>query len=450
MRILLWHGYLLRGTGSNIYGANVARAWRAQGHTVVVMCQDRSAASFPFVDGYVDMAADTLPAIQDKTCTVVRPDIGSLLPVYVYDEYEGFIVKRFADLSDDELDAYTSSNVAAMDSVIRWFEPDVIITGHEVMGPYIAKLACAATGTEYIAKLHGSALEYAVRLQDRYLRYATEGLSAARAVVGGSRYMVEAAAAVIPGWHDKASVVNPGCDVELFSPAPHAPSGPPRVAYVGKLIPQKGVHHLLASLGLTTTPRLELEIIGFGSSEYELRAFADALRSQDRDELTRLAAGLDDSVLHAVREFLDRPQSEDYRARAGALPITFAGRLEHEPLSKVLPHFDAIVVPSVLAEAFGMVAAEAAACGVLPIVPRHSGIGEVGVALEAHIDRPGWLSFDPAEPIAGLARAIDRVLAIGRPERRELGRACSELARERWSWDTVARNLLAAGASRSD
>ncbi|MDQ4065819.1 MAG: glycosyltransferase, partial [Actinomycetota bacterium] len=257
MRILLWHGYLLTGTGSNIYTANVARAWRAQGHAVVVMCQDRAARTLPFVDDYVDMPTQALPKIEDGTCVVVRPDIGSVLPVYVYDEYEGFIVKRFTDLTDEELDIYTRRNVSAMEAVIRAFAPDAIITGHEVMGPYIAKRACGATGTDYVAKLHGSALEYAVRLQERYLRYAIEGLSAARAVVGGSRYMVDAAAAAIPGWHHKASVVNPGCDVELFGPADAAPSGPPRLAYVGKLIPQKGVHHLLAALGSTRTPGLE-------------------------------------------------------------------------------------------------------------------------------------------------------------------------------------------------
>ena len=35
--------------------------------------------------------------------TVYLPDIGGLLPVYVVDEYEGFRVKTFAELTDDEL-----------------------------------------------------------------------------------------------------------------------------------------------------------------------------------------------------------------------------------------------------------------------------------------------------------------------------------------------------------
>src|SRR3954465_10425633 len=45
-------------------------------------------------------------------CPVCRPDIGGLLPVYVYDDYEGFTVKTFENLTDAELAHYTDSNVA--------------------------------------------------------------------------------------------------------------------------------------------------------------------------------------------------------------------------------------------------------------------------------------------------------------------------------------------------
>jgi predicted alpha/beta-fold hydrolase len=40
MKILIWHGYLLGGTGSNVYTRSLARAWSKQGHEVVVLCQD--------------------------------------------------------------------------------------------------------------------------------------------------------------------------------------------------------------------------------------------------------------------------------------------------------------------------------------------------------------------------------------------------------------------------
>ena len=50
MHLVLLHGYLLTGTGSNIYVANVVRAWAAQGHAVTVVCQEPAAASLSFVD----------------------------------------------------------------------------------------------------------------------------------------------------------------------------------------------------------------------------------------------------------------------------------------------------------------------------------------------------------------------------------------------------------------
>ncbi len=42
MRILLWHGYLLGGTGSNVYTRALAREWSRAGHEVVVVCQERA------------------------------------------------------------------------------------------------------------------------------------------------------------------------------------------------------------------------------------------------------------------------------------------------------------------------------------------------------------------------------------------------------------------------
>jgi glycosyltransferase involved in cell wall biosynthesis len=448
MRILLWHGYLLSGTGSNIYTANVARAWRTQGHDVVLMCQERNAARFDFVDfdGIADReTARALGGVVPGRCALLRPPIGEVLPVYVYDEYEGFTAKRFVDLTDDELEHYTASNVAAMTAVIEEMRPDAIITGHEVMGPYIARLACEATETGYITKLHGSALEYAVKLQDRYLEFATSGLDAAERVVGGSRYMLEAAASVIPGrWRDDALVVNPGCDIDLFTPVDKTQPERPAVAYVGKLIASKGVHHLLAAVGATTSGPMELVVVGFGGFERQLKALAGALATGEAGHALALAETGDGTPLETLAAFLASDPGPGYWKRQAEVPVSFPGRLEHGPLSERLPYFEALVVPSVVPEAFGMVAAEAAACGVLPIVPRHSGIGEVGAALEEHLGMPGLLTFDPAAPIGSMAAAIDRVLGLGFERRKELGRAAAEVARARWSWVTVAKRLLAA------
>jgi glycosyltransferase involved in cell wall biosynthesis len=448
MRVLLWHGYLLRGTGSNIYKANVVREWRRAGHDVLLMCQERDLDGLDFVDAHGDFAPSNRTFVLQSTdvrmahgrVTLLRPAIGELLPVYVYDRYDGFAAKRYVDLADSELNSYVDSNVRALSTAIEQHDPEAIVASHEIMGPYIALQA----GRPYAAQLHGSALEYAIKEDpDRYLPFAMDGLCGAHRVIGGSDYMVREASSVIPGWRDKAAVVNPGCDTELFRPAERTGETAPIVGYVGKLIAQKGVHNLLAGLGLTRTPGLGAVVVGFGDFEPQLRALWAAAQSGDRAAMKAIVEEHDDPALERLARFLESSLLDDiYFRRVSEIEARFPGRLEHGPLSLVLPTFDLLVVPSVLAEAFGMVAAEAAACGVLPIVPNHSGIAEVGAALEAALDRPGLLTFDHSAPVEGIAASIDEILAIPAPERREMGLTAAEVARERWSWPTVARRLL--------
>ena len=74
MRILIFHGYLLRGTGSNIYNASLVRALARLGHEVELVCQERRADELDLPDAV----------------HVTVPDIGGVLPVYVADRYEGY------------------------------------------------------------------------------------------------------------------------------------------------------------------------------------------------------------------------------------------------------------------------------------------------------------------------------------------------------------------------
>ena len=89
MRILLWHGYLLGGTGSNVYTRALAREWRRAGHDVVVFCQEGHPEEYD-VGG----------------AEVVRPDIGGLLPVFVLDRYEGLDAKLLPDFTRAERERY--------------------------------------------------------------------------------------------------------------------------------------------------------------------------------------------------------------------------------------------------------------------------------------------------------------------------------------------------------
>jgi glycosyltransferase involved in cell wall biosynthesis len=94
-----------------------------------------------------------------------------------------------------------------------------------------------------------------------------------------------------------------------------------------------------------------------------------------------------------------------------------------------------VVVPSVLPEAFGMVAAEAAACGVVPIVSDHSGLAEVAAGLGK-----AGITFDGTA--SDLAVRLDALLGLPAPERMRLGALAREAVVARWSWERIARRLL--------
>ncbi|HVN60236.1 MAG TPA: glycosyltransferase, partial [Gaiellaceae bacterium] len=95
-------------------------------------------------------------------------------------------------------------------------------------------------------------------------------------------------------------------------------------------------------------------------------------------------------------------------------------------------------------EAFGMVAAEAAAAGVPPVVARHSGLAEVAAGIEREYPPGlgGLAGFENGDA-ADLEAKLRRLLALPVAERQALGEAARRAVVERWSWTAVARRLLA-------
>jgi glycosyltransferase involved in cell wall biosynthesis len=114
---------------------------------------------------------------------------------------------------------------------------------------------------------------------------------------------------------------------------------------------------------------------------------------------------------------------------------------------EVVAALDALVVPSTLEEAFGMVAAEGAAAGAVPVVARHSSLAEVADALEGAAGRPGLLSFDPGPGATHrLVEALDRLLGLSPEDRLALRGAVRRHVATEWIWKRTADRLLAAAA----
>jgi glycosyltransferase involved in cell wall biosynthesis len=121
----------------------------------------------------------------------------------------------------------------------------------------------------------------------------------------------------------------------------------------------------------------------------------------------------------------------------------FTGPFEHRHLVHLLPLADVTVVPSIFPEAFGMVAAEAAASGSPPLVARHSGLAEIAEGLEAEYpEQYRHLASFATGDVRDLVAKLDKLLSLSPSTRAELGAAARRAAVQRWSWRSVASRLL--------
>jgi glycosyltransferase involved in cell wall biosynthesis len=232
------------------------------------------------------------------------------------------------------------------------------------------------------------------------------------------------------------------------------------VVFVGKLIVSKGVDLLVAAwpLVLARVPAARLVIVGFGAYRGALERLLAALAAGDvaavraLAEEGRAAEGGAREPLRHLLAFLDTID-DAYLEAARPLPdrVVLTGRLEHAELAPLLAMAEAQVVPSTFPEAFGMVAAEAAACGALPVSSDHSGLAEVTRALAQAVPdaaRP-WLGF-PTGDVRGLADRLVAWLQAPADLREATRAALVQVAHERYSWEGVANGVVAAARGRLD
>jgi glycosyltransferase involved in cell wall biosynthesis len=192
MRIGILHGWLLTGSGSNIYVQNVAKSLYKHGHEVHVYCQDHEADKLSFVSRILihnQDGEDEETKLRPDGITVHIPDIGSALPVFVWDNYPAFeSVVEFPELSFGKLQNYLLANVKAITAGVQEYQFDVLHANHAIMMPSIARDVSERTGVPYVVALHGSALVYCVKDDPTLFDYAVKGLDGASAVLVGNQY----------------------------------------------------------------------------------------------------------------------------------------------------------------------------------------------------------------------------------------------------------------------
>ena len=413
MRILLWHGYLLGGTGSNVYTRSLAREWSRGGHEVTVVCQERHPERYDV-----------------GSARIVVPELpGGLLPVFVLDRYEGLEARLLQDFTPGERERYVEANAAALRELLP---ADLVFANHVLLGGPVA----AASGARYAVKAHGSELEYSMRGRPELERWGATSLAGADAVFVGSAH-VRAVLEEVVGHVDRVHEVPPGVDVEEFRPESRAAalagllaearSDPPNPGNADERHPDEGNVARFAAF--------------FASDEPTVVYFGKLIENKGVQVLLEALRGLDARAV--IVGFGDYRTQLEAQAPPGTL---FTGPLEHRHLVHLLPLCDVAVVPSIFPEAFGMVAAEAAAAGVPPVVAEHSGLAEVaaGIAREYPPERAQLVASATGD-VAMLRERLAALLALPADERRALGLAARRAVERNWGWARVAERLLEPG-----
>jgi glycosyltransferase involved in cell wall biosynthesis len=226
--ICILHGYLLEGSGSNLWTREMVRALCREGQAVHLVCQEPHPEHYDFIaaayayepDGAVTTLVERDTPYEGR-CVLHKPRLGDTLPVYVGDKYEEFAqALPMIDLPDAAIEDYLARNVAVVERLAREAGVSVIHANHAVLMSVVAERVHAATGVPYAVMPHGSAIEYAVKKDPRFHALAESALDGAgRVIVIGEemRRRVLGTFPALPDLGEKLAELQLGVDMEAFT-----------------------------------------------------------------------------------------------------------------------------------------------------------------------------------------------------------------------------------------
>ncbi|MEO5510940.1 MAG: glycosyltransferase [Longimicrobiales bacterium] len=244
--ICLLHGYLLEGSGSNLWTRLIVEALCRQGRTVHLMAQENHPDRYPFItelrtyrrDGTVDVES-FVKGDYPGQCILHKPILGDTLPVYVWDRYEEFPrVVPMVDLTDHEIEDYTAWNARVLTRIVAEHGVTAVHANHSVLMPQVAERSMASTGVPFSIMPHGSGLEYAVKRDVRYLQLADASFREARRIfVHGEemRSRVRTVLTYAPELEPKFVDLHLGVDTSQFNPATKS-ERPARIAQLQRAL----------------------------------------------------------------------------------------------------------------------------------------------------------------------------------------------------------------------
>lgn len=223
-------------------------------------------------------------------------------------------------------------------------------------------------------------------------------------IVFCSRFLAAETQLAHPELSKRSYVIYNGADDRLFYPRQKRDGADGRtgvtVLYVGRVIPQKGVHVLLGAMSLLQKQGVDVECRIVGAS-----FFGGSKANSYMQELDKVA-----------------PNN-----------VHFVGYRSGEDLANEFRRADIFCCPSIWQEPFGMVNVEAMACGI-PVVA--SNVGGIPEALES-----GAGILVPPDDAEALAEALVRLIT-NEGLRRRMGEDALKIFRRRFSWSHVRAQYL--------
>lgn len=330
---------------------------------------------------------------------------------------------------------------------VRASKYDVVIVNNFPQFASIIKLfnpaatVCLSMHCEWLSQYASAGIER--RLRDLDL------------IIGCSEYITEPIRKCFPGLAARCHTVYDGVDVNRFCPASDGatPSdGAERLLYVGRLVPEKGIHVLIRAFKILaeSRPGLRLDLVGITNrvcylyicpdlTDPAIASMVEAFFGNSFSDMVRK------QLTHGRRSYLD----ELVALAAGDERIAFHGAVSHRETIDFYRRAAMLVFPSIWPEPSGFPTFEAQSCGT-PVISTFSG----GIPEYVENGRTGILvARGEAQE---LALAIAQVL-----DNRNLARAMGEAGRRRaaehFSFGVMSRrfvdlieNLAPADGGQSD
>ena len=400
MRVLFVNHFPLTGSGSGVYTANLARSLAKQGDdAAIVFPENRS--EYEHYEG-VDLYPVFFKGEEDI------PGVGQSSMNFPCFTTHPRSVFNFMDMTDEQRKEYEDKFRETIGKAIDEFKPDVVHAQHVWTLAGLSAEACEKRNIPMVVTCHGTDLMGIINEEKAGVnwgrQWADKASSYADSVITISEDSHNLARKIL-GEDINALCIKNGVDTGIFVQDPSVD----RQTVLSELGIDKPYNHVVSFVG---------KLADFKGVD----VLIDAIPQYETPDTVTLIAGNGE-----LRETL-----EEQAQRVGAQNLVFLGNQPQSVLKDILNVADVSLVPS-RREPFGLVAAEAMACGT-PVIATNEG----GLPDFVH-DGVGVLV--PVEDSEALATAVKSVITGERTFDRT---AISQEAQDKHSIDKKVKDFKEA------